>query len=523
MKLPKNKNVFPKEQAYANGIKLKRIQLRTLTKELEKLHASQPLTLARDSPSKVVFDNVSSNAKQRTVLRLKDKIKSLPRGTSTQIRKKFGINLSKKILPKTTSRSSIQTEIETFLCRDDITKLCPDKRKKIDDIDYVTFTRCVPSYIQKSNNDSWGTCLCMTCLNPQLKYEKLHQLKRKYACIKVIVDSTPIDLYDLAKDEMKINEFKDNLAELDTEDILVTFCEWQKLKAVNFTAPVSTKVSMSISMKEFIKKFIIEVDVLTQHIRRMPEQFRAAKAAKEQAKENTQVAKIQLDWSENYNLKQAREEKGAYYYEQHIFIQSGFVWSKNNSFSFGSISDDICRMAEVAWAAIEDLLNELIEKNNININFISDSPVSQYRNKTMIFLMEKLAIDRHIDIKWIFLESGHGKGVADAVGAAVKHKFDVVVAVNPDNTSENALSLINVIKNTDIKFFLYDTTNIASLKKRIPNLRTVKGTASFHEMLATKDGKFYAKTVSNEKEKLVQLNFQLITTFRRFFVLSYEI
>ncbi|CAM4989034.1 unnamed protein product, partial [Rotaria socialis] len=260
MKLPKNKKVFPKEQAYANGIKLKRIQLRTLTKELEKLHASQPLTLARDSPSKVVFDNVSSNAKQRTVLRLKDKIKSLPRGTSTQIRKKFGINLSKKILPKTTSRSSIQTEIETFLCRDDITKLCPDKRKKIDDIDYVTFTRCVPSYIQKSNNDSWGTCLCMTCLNPQLKYEKLHQLKRKYACIKVIVDSTPIDLYDLAKDEMKINEFKDNLAELDTEDILVTFCEWQKLKAVNFTAPVSTKVSMSISMKEFIKKFIIEVD-----------------------------------------------------------------------------------------------------------------------------------------------------------------------------------------------------------------------------------------------------------------------
>ncbi|CAM4988858.1 unnamed protein product, partial [Rotaria socialis] len=343
---------------------------------------------------------------------------------------------------------------------------------------------------------------------------------------KVIVDFTPIDLYDLAKDEIKINEFKDNLTKLDKEDeeILVTFCEWQKIKALNFTAPVSTKVSMSISMKEFIKKFIIEVDVLTQHIRRMPEQFRAAKAAKEQAKENTQVATIQIDWSENYNLKQAREEKGAYYYEQHISIQSGFVWLNKNAFSFASISDDTCHMAEAAWAAIQDLLKDLIDKNNINIiNFISDSPVSQYRNKTMIFLMEKLAIDRHIDIKWIFLESGHGKGVADAVGAAVKHKFDVVVAVNPDNTSENALSLINVIKNTDIKFFLYDTTNIASLKKRIPNLRTVKGTASFHEMLATKDGKFYAKTVSNEKEKLVQLNFQLITTFRRFFVLSYEI
>ncbi|CAF2137513.1 unnamed protein product, partial [Rotaria magnacalcarata] len=136
------------------------------------------------------------------------------------------------------------------------------------DIDYVTFTRYIPSYIKKPNNDSWGTCLCMPCLNPQLKYEKLHQLKRKHARIKVIVDFTPIDLYDLAKDEIKINEFKDNLTKLDKEDeeILVTFCEWQKIKAPHCTAPVSTKISISISMKEFIKKFIIEVDDISTEL-----------------------------------------------------------------------------------------------------------------------------------------------------------------------------------------------------------------------------------------------------------------
>ncbi|CAF3414239.1 unnamed protein product [Rotaria socialis] len=239
----------------ADNIKL-RETVRILTKEIKQLRSSRTPTPPPDSPSKFFFDNVSPNAKQRTVLRLKDKIENLPRGTSAQI-------------------------------RNDITKLCPDKHKQIDgnqiryrlnhlnilhqqfelestiDIDYVTFTRYIPSYIKKPNNDSWGTCLCMPCLNPQLKYEKLHQLKRKHACIKVIVDFTPIDLYDLAKDEIKINEFKDNFTKLDKEDeeILVTFCEWQKIKAPNCTAPVSTKVSISISMKEFIKKFIIEVDV----------------------------------------------------------------------------------------------------------------------------------------------------------------------------------------------------------------------------------------------------------------------
>ncbi|CAF0997371.1 unnamed protein product [Rotaria magnacalcarata] len=430
----------------ADNIKL-RETVRILTKEIKQLRLSRTPTPPPDSPLKIVFDNVSPNAKQRTVLRPKDKIENLPRGTSAQIRSKFGINLSKQILPKTNFQSLIQTEIETFLCRDDITKLCPDKQKQIDGNQIRYRLNHLNILHQQFELEIGGHAYACHVLILNSKYEKLHQLKRKHARIEVIVDFTPIDLYDLAKDEIKINEFKDNLTKLDKEDeeILVTFCEWQKIKTANCTAPVSTKVSISISMKAFIEKFIIEVDVLTKHICRMREQFRAAKAAKEQAKENTQVATIQLDWGENYNLKQAREEKGAYYYEQHISIQSGFVWLNKNSFSFASISDDTCHMAEAAWAAIQNLLKDLINENNVNsINFISDSPISQYRNKTMIYLMKKLATDHHIDIKWIFLESGHGKGVVDAVGAAVKRKFDETVAFNPDNTFENALSLINV-------------------------------------------------------------------------------
>ncbi|CAF3359826.1 unnamed protein product [Rotaria sp. Silwood2] len=208
--------------------------VRTLTKEIEKLRATRPLTPPSDSPSKVFFDN----------------IKNLPRSTSRQIRDKFGVNLSKQSVSTEPSRSSLQTHIEDFLSRDDISKLCPDEHKQIDgnqiryrlnhlnilhqqfelecniDIDYVTFTRYVPSYIKKPNHDSWGTCLCMVCLNPQLQYEKLHQLKNRYSCIKSIVESTPVDLYDLAKDDIKVNEFKENLDKLNRENIVVTFYEW---------------------------------------------------------------------------------------------------------------------------------------------------------------------------------------------------------------------------------------------------------------------------------------------------------
>ncbi|CAF1574737.1 unnamed protein product, partial [Rotaria sordida] len=87
--------------------------------------------------------------------------------------------------------------------------------------------------------------------------------------------------------------------------------------------------------------------------------------------------------------------------------------------------------------------------------------------------MNKFAIDYNIDIKWIFLKSGHEKGVADAIGAAIKRKFDEIVTFNPDNAFSNALDLINGTRNnTDIKLYLYNKTNILNLKKNIPKPKT---------------------------------------------------
>ncbi|CAF1400062.1 unnamed protein product [Didymodactylos carnosus] len=229
---------------------------------------------------------------------------------------------------------------------------------------------------------------------------------------------------------------------------------------------------------------------LKDHLSRCHEQFKAAKAAKSAAKEDDGTATIQLDWSENYTLKQARDEKG-------------YVWTKNESFSFGSLSDDTSHMSESAWAAIKELVENLIRQKNITtINIISDSPVSQFRNKTTISIMKKYAEEEKINLKWIFLESGHGKGVADAVGAALKRKFDETIAFDPDNIYRNALDLMKAVESSsDIKLFVYGTDDIKTVKESIPNIATVKGTASFHEVFAADDETLYAKNISNEKEK----------------------
>ncbi|CAF1222317.1 unnamed protein product [Adineta steineri] len=84
------------------------------------------------------------------------------------------------------------------------------------------------------------------------------------------------------------------------------------------------------------------------------------------ATEQKDTITIQLDWSENYKLKQARQEKASYYYEQHISILSGYVWKKDDCFNFVSVSDNINHMFEAAVQHLLDLFKSDVNTNMTN-------------------------------------------------------------------------------------------------------------------------------------------------------------
>jgi hypothetical protein len=144
-----------------------------------------------------------------------DNKKSVPRGTISAVRRKFGINLSNEYSTPSTTPSQLEEAIRDFMCRDDISKLCPDKKKQINhqqiryrlnhlavlhqqleietniDIDYHTFLRYVSPFIVKPKVDDWGTCLCIICVNPQIKFDKLNQLKSTKPIIKQLLQCWP--------------------------------------------------------------------------------------------------------------------------------------------------------------------------------------------------------------------------------------------------------------------------------------------------------------------------------------------
>ena len=115
---------------------------------------------------------------------------------------------------------------DTFFLQEHITKLCPDKKRTITDpntgdivqlqfrmgslrslheqflmrhegtdCSLSTFQRNVPFNICKPKENEWGTCLCIYCVNPQLKLDRLTHLK----LIPHVMDLETID-YEIIPD-----------------------------------------------------------------------------------------------------------------------------------------------------------------------------------------------------------------------------------------------------------------------------------------------------------------------------------
>lgn len=155
---------------------------------------------------------------------------------------------------------------------------------------------------------------------------------------------------------------------------------------------------------------------------------------------------------------------------------------------------------------------DFVASGKKKINVVSDSPLSQYRNKSIFFVIKKFAEDNEIDLTWIYLECGHGKGKPDGVGAVVKRMIKVIIDMSPDEAVYKVEDLLaNGLQKMvpSIKLLTFTTAEIEAKRKIIPSsLKTVTGTAKFHEIRAvTANGvcQLYASNLSGEDQKKINI------------------
>ena len=150
---------------------------------------------------------------------------------------------------------------------------------------------------------------------------------------------------------------------------------------------------------------------LIEHSERIDSQYSGFKKACIKAMNSKgDAATSHVDWSENVWIRQAQEEKIAYYFEDQISLHAMRFYELDGEGSLLSICDDTFHGAAAATASIKPLLDELVKNNCKKIIIVCDSPLSQYRNKTIFWFMKQFSTSHFITFKCIYLESGHGKG-----------------------------------------------------------------------------------------------------------------
>ena len=120
-------------------------------------------------------------------------------------------------------------------------------------------------------------------------------------------------------------------------------------------------------------------------------------------------------------------------------------------------------------------------------------------------------------IKWIYLESGHGKGVPDGIGAVVNCAIQNLIAYNPSIPIYTVKDLMTVGLQghlPSVKPFQYSSEDVAGLNIKIPSIicssRTIKT-----PWIPYKEGRrgsiLFVKNLSNEESRKAPLNLLQIT------------
>ena len=168
--------------------------------------------------------------------------------------------------------------------------------------------------------------------------------------------------------------------------------------------------------------------------------------------------------------------------------------------SYAFIAADKSHNANMVYAVVKALISDLKVKlpGLRQVHFVTDSPTSQYWNKTMFHLMATGKKLLGLELSWTYLEAGHGKGPCDCVGGAVKRVADQ--EVNKGSLIQNAWDLYKVMRQLPSKVhYIYIMTNMIkeeAAKIQQINMKTVKGTMKIHAVVGLGNRQYVTRETS---------------------------
>ena len=286
-------------------------------------------------------------------------------------------------------------------------------------ISLTTFQRIRPRNILTTSFITRNSCLCTKHQNMALLVKALQQEG-------LDISKNPetfVSNYTVHEIEEKVN------AEVNKNEI--TFSQWKRITMDDNGQKKTTMkiVETTKSKTEFAAHLQDQFTLFTEHVKRMRKQYEEIRELKQNLPLHHAI--IHMDFAENYCCKSMDEIQSAYWNQNLVTLHPAVVYTPGDSgichASYVYISDDLNHNSSAVVTFIKDIIEEIKLKMDPNVeclHYWTDSPTSQYRNKTIFQLIanhEKLFGMKAI---WNYFEAGHGKGPCDGIGGSTKRMAD---------------------------------------------------------------------------------------------------
>ncbi|XP_048577462.1 uncharacterized protein LOC125559795 [Nematostella vectensis] len=206
---------------------------------------------------------------------------------------------------------------------------------------------------------------------------------------------------------------------------------------------------------------------------------------------------IQMDFAENYNCQSCEEVQSAHWNGPTMvslhpvvvyYKAEGKDDLKHKSFAF--VSEELSHNATAVYAILGRLnqdLKDLVPDLAI-VHYWTDSPTSQYRNKTIFAIVANHKEEFVVPVRWNYFEAGHGKGPCDGVGGAAKRMADEAVRSGKVVIDDAHSFFVWATEyQSSVTYIYYSTDDLKMASARLDKYngtQTVPGTMSMHAICA---------------------------------------
>jgi hypothetical protein len=340
-------------------------------------------------------------------------------------------------------------------------------------ISLATFCRQRPANMKTIQWADRRQCLCVHHQNGVLKLKALHK-------------------------NISISRFLQENATDDITSMLVAlpegnirFREWQK-EEVAYQGTTLKKLrlqQLELSKDDFSAKFQDEFQDLRKHVHRMKTQYEELDRLRKNLEPLKHVT-CQIDYSENYGCSFQDEPSQVFYDRRQVTIHPMVIHFRDEQgslqhHSFVGISPERSHSAPTTFAFVRKLIPKVVEfmPQVDTVHYISDSPVSQYRNRSIIKVVaQHEEYFNGIKATWDYLESGHGKGPCDGVGGSIKRSADIAVKKGEIISNAEEFFQWASTNSTNISCLYVSNADVSIADRMLANAGAFKGLSKCHSV-----------------------------------------